>query len=276
LHGLFDRLGLVAASSVVNKPGGGGAEAWAYLERQAGSGLYLAISTPQLLTNRITGMDPLTYTDFTPVTNLYNEYVLVAARADSPLRTGRDLAARFSQASPPVSIGVAPSLGSHNHIAPALVARKAGGDPRRLRVEVFKTGTEAAAAAIDGRVDIVSATAGTLLTLVQAGKLRPLGVSAPKRLGGPLAAVPTWREQGVDVVLPSWRGVVGPRGMSPAQIAYWDDVFLRLSFNDQWLEEMRKQWWEGTNLNSVETRRFLADQYEVLKSALTELGMVTQ
>ena len=253
---MFERLRLGAASFVVNKPGGGGAEAWAYLDRTGGErpayrDQHAAAAHEPHHRRRSTH-----FSSFTPLTNLYSEFVLIAVRVNSPLKTGRDLAARLRQDSPPVSVAVAPALGSHNHIAPALVARAAGGDPRRLQVEVFKTGSDAALAAIEGRVDIVSATVGTLLEQVQAGKLRPLGLTSARRLGGPLAVVPTWKEQGVDVVLPSWRGVVGPRGMPRAQIAYWEEVFLKLSFSDEWLAEMRKRWWESTYLNSDETRSF--------------------
>jgi putative tricarboxylic transport membrane protein len=274
VRSMIEKQRLVAvASSVVNKGGGGGAETWAYLDQRRGDGHYLAISTPPLLTGRITGVDRYTYTDFTSVTILYNEYVLIAVRADSPIKTGRDLAARLRQDASSISVAVAPSLGSHNHVAPALVAKVAGGDARRLRVEVFDTGTKAGAAVADGRLDIVSSTTGTLLALVQAGKLRPLGLAAPKRLGGLLATVPTWKEQGVDVVLPSWRGIVGPRGMTPAQVAYWEEVFLKLSFNDEWLAELSKRGWDGTYLNGSETRKFLDGQFKLLKEALGELGL---
>jgi putative tricarboxylic transport membrane protein len=274
VQAMFEKLRLVAVtSSVVNKPGSGGAEAWSYLSQRPGDGHSLAISTPQLLTGRLTGADEYAYTDFTPVTILYNEYVLIAVRADSPLNTGRDLIRRLRQDASSISLGVAPSLGSHNHIAPALVARAAGGDAKKLRVEVFDTGTKAGAAVADGRLDVVSSTTGTLLAQVQAGKLRPLGLAAPKRLGGLLAAVPTWKEQGVDVVLPSWRGIVGPRGMTPAQVAYWEDVFLKLSFNDEWLAELGKRGWDGAYLNGSETRKFLDAQFKLLKEALGELGL---
>ena len=259
-------------SRVVNKPGGGGAEAWAYLNDHAGDGHYLAISTPPLLTAQITGAGAVAYTDFTPITILYSDYVMIAVRADSPIRTGRDLAERMRLDASSVSIGVAPALGSHNHMAPALIARSAGGEARKLHVEIFATGAGAADAVIEGRVDVVSSTIGTLLSRVRSGKLRPLGLTAPRRLGGPLADVPTWKEQGMDVVLPTWRGVVGPRGMPAEQVAYWEEVFLKLSFNDQWLAELRKQWWDSTYMNSSETRRFLDQQFALLKGALTELG----
>jgi putative tricarboxylic transport membrane protein len=258
-------------ASVVNKPGGSGAETWTYLDSHAGDGRVLAISTPPLLTVARAG-NP----DFTPITILYSEYVLIAVRADSPIKDGRDLAARLKRDASSISLAVAPALGSHNHVAPALVARAAGGDAKKMRVQVFDTGSAAADAVIEGRIDVVSSTVGTLLSRVQSGKLRPLGLSASKRLGGPLATVPTWREQGIDVVLPTWRGVIGPRGMSREQVAYWENVFLKLSFDGEWLAEMSKQWWESTYLSSAETRKFLDEQTALLNGALADLGLVVR
>ena len=264
---------LEVASSVVNKAGGGGEETWTYLGRFAGDGHYLAISTPPLLTNRITGASATGYTDVTPITNLFNEYVLIAVRADSPFKTGGDFAARLRQDASAVSIAFSNVPGNHNHVAPALVAKAAGGEVEKLRFEVFDTGEKAAAAVLEGRMDAVSATAGTILKSASGGKLRLLGLTAPKRLGGALAGVPTWKEQGVDVVVATWRGVVGPRGMTPAQIAYWESVFLKLSFNDEWLAELNERGWDGTYLSSVETRRFLREQYTLMEGMLRELGL---
>ena len=45
------------------------------------------------------------------------------------------------------------------------------------------------------------------------GKLRAFAVSAPKRLGGALSSIPTWKEQGLDMVEGNWRGIVGPKGL---------------------------------------------------------------
>jgi putative tricarboxylic transport membrane protein len=267
-HGL-----LTVASSVVNKAGGGGEETWTYLRGFAGDGHYLAVSTPPLLTNRITGASATSYTDLTPITSLFNEYVLIAVRADSPFKTGGDLAARLRQDPSSVSIAFSNVPGNHNHVAPALIAKVAGGDARKLRFEVFDTGEKAAAAVVDGRMDAVSATAGTILQSARAGKLRLLGLAAPKRLGGALATTPTWKEQGVDVVVATWRGIVGPRGMTPAQVAYWESVFLKLSFNDEWLAELSERGWDGTYLSSAETRRFLEEQHMLLEGMLRELGL---
>lgn len=274
VQGLFEKKRLVAVpSNVVNKPGGGGTEEWAYLGRFAGDGHYLAISVPPLLTSRITGASTITYTDVTPITNLFSEYVLIAVSTDSPLKTGRDLAERMRKDPSSVSIAFANVPGNHNHIAPALIARAAGGAVRKLRIEVFDSGDKAAAAVLDGRLDAVSATAGTVLKHARSGNLRLLGLTAPRRLGGPLASVPTWKEQGVDAVVSTWRGIVGPRDMTPAQIAYWEDVFLKLSLDDEWLAALNEQGWDGTYLNSGETRKFLEEQYTLFRGALVDLGI---
>jgi putative tricarboxylic transport membrane protein len=271
---MLGELKLVAPGAVAtNKPGGGGVEAWEYLLGRRGDGHHLAISTPPWLTNRITGSDSLDYSQFTPITTLYREYVLIAVGADSPIRSGRDLAARFKRDAAGVTIAFAPSLGSHNHIALALVARAAGADPMGPKAQVVNTAAEIAAAATEGRADIVAATAGSLLKYVQAGQLRVLGITAPARLGGPFAKVPTWREQGLDVVTPAWRGIAGPPGMTAAQIRYWEDVFLKLSLDEAWLTELSRRWWDGTYMNSAETRQFLDQQYGLMKDALTLLRL---
>src|SRR5262249_3397717 len=135
---LGERRLIDVSTSVVNKPGGGGAETWSYLGGRGGDGQVLAISTPPLLTAARTGAS-----DFTPLTILYNGYGLSAVRADSPIKDGRDLAARLKRDASSISLAVAPALGSHNHVAPALVARAAGGDARKMQVHVFSTGAAA-------------------------------------------------------------------------------------------------------------------------------------
>ncbi|MGZ8198523.1 MAG: hypothetical protein ACXWVP_09210, partial [Burkholderiales bacterium] len=53
--------------SVQNKTGGGHAIALAYLNQFAANGHYLAMSTPNLITNRLSGSNPINYTDVTPL-----------------------------------------------------------------------------------------------------------------------------------------------------------------------------------------------------------------
>ena len=83
------------AMVVTNKPGGGGAIAYTYLNQFPGNGHYLAIASKTLLTTHAMGRSPITYTDVTPIAHLIGEYIGIAVRADSAIRSGRDLIERM-------------------------------------------------------------------------------------------------------------------------------------------------------------------------------------
>ena len=107
-----------------------------------------------------------------------------------------------------------------------------------------------------------------------AGRLRVLAVSAAKRLGGAFSTVPTWKEQGADSVFSSSRGVIGPKALSAAQIAYWENVLSRVVDSDEWKKDMESNYWEGAFLTSADSRKLLKAQYDEYKSVLLDVGLV--
>ncbi|MCE9639319.1 MAG: tripartite tricarboxylate transporter substrate binding protein, partial [Betaproteobacteria bacterium] len=72
---------------VLNKPGAGNAIAWTYLNQFPGDASRIAIATPNLFTNQLMGISPLTYRDVTPLAVMLTEYIVVIVRADSPLKS---------------------------------------------------------------------------------------------------------------------------------------------------------------------------------------------
>ncbi len=264
---------LAANSVVVNKPGGGGTIAWSYLNQQAGDGHYISIAPSALMTNQLLGNSTLMYSDYTPLALLNTQYVTVSVRVDSPIRTIRDLMERLKKDPESVSISVGSRRGDANHITISMVAKAAGADVRKLKVVVFKSGAEPIPALLGGHVDILLGAGNNVLSQMETGKVRVLGISAPQRLSGVLAEVPTLREQGVDVVVPVWLAAIGPRDMNAAQIAYWDSVFANVVKTDEWRAGLKTSLMEGTYMSSAETRKFFAAQYGELKQVLTELGL---
>ncbi len=258
-------------STVVNRVGGGGNVAWTYLARHAGDAHWLQVASPTILTNYIIGTAPFTYTDYTPVALLGNQYIAFAVRPDSPLKTARDLIERLRADPAAVSIGTN-SLGSYLHIVCALTARSAGVDPKKLKLVIFQGG-ELMTASLGGHVDVIATVTSNLLPHVQSGKLRLLGISSAHRLGGVLAQVPTLKEQGIDVALANWQGVFGPPKLAPAQVAYWDSFFARLVKTDEWRRDQEQNLWESEYLNAAEYARFLKTDYEQAKAVFIDLGL---
>lgn len=273
VQSLLQNLKLVDKSTVVNKPGAGGRLGLLYLNQHAGDGHFVSVSTVPLLTNHITGASNVTYTDVTPLAQLFSEYILFAVRADSPVKNGNDLVQRLKQDPQSLSIGVT-AVGGTSHMAAGLVLSKAGGDARRLKIVVFKAGGEVTTALLGGHVDVVPAPVANLLPHIKSGKLRALAISSSRRLTGELAQVPTWREQGIDAVFDTWRGMVGPRGMNAGQIAYWDRVFSRMTQADDWKKDLAQNYWGDNYLNSSQARAYLDREYKDFKGILGDLGLL--
>lgn len=265
-----------APLNVINRPGAGYSIAWTYMNTHPGDGHYLALTALSLITNAITGTNPLTYTDVTPIAQLFTEYMVLVVRNDSPIRNGRDAVERLKRDPTAYSIALAAALGNQNHIATAVALKAGGVDVRRLKVVIFDSSALSMTALLGGHVDLVAASASNVLGHLGSGRVRVLGISSPQRLASDLAQVPTWREQGIDAVSDNWRGIVGPRGMTAAQVTYWEETFARIVETEEWKKDLEKNFLAPSFMKSAEARRFLQAQHAELKALLTDLGLAKQ
>jgi putative tricarboxylic transport membrane protein len=199
-----------------------------------------------------------------------------AVNADSPIRTGRDLIERLKKNASSVSTGFATTLGSHNHIAAGLLVKAVGGNARDLKAIAFKGSAEAITAVLGGHIDLVTTAAGNAAPHVAAGRMRVIAVAAPKRFGGILASVPTWKEQGVDLVFGGWRAIMGPKGLTTAQVAYWEGALAKATRVPEWREDLEKNYWSDDFATSQQFRKDLDKDYADMKAVLIDLGLAKQ
>lgn len=274
VQSLIQEKRLVAAPvAVVTKPGAGNSIAFTYVSQKPGDGHYLLVSTLSLSLNQLTGTSRLGFRDFTPLVTLFDEYVAIVVRADSPLKSGRDLVERLRKDPGAVSIGIT-SAGGANHLAAAIVLKAAGIDVKKARTVVFESAGKAVLAVLGGHVDMAPASASVPVAHLTAGTLRAIGITAPRRVGGAYADIATWREQGVDADFSSYRGFAAPRDLNDAQIAYWEKVFAAIDQDERWQEEAEKNLLHRQFRASRDTRKYLADLEVPLKAVLGELGML--
>ena len=267
---------LVASTvSVVNKPGAGSGIAYTYASQQPADGHTLVICSSTLLVNHIMGTSPLKYTDFTPIASLVNDYTVFAVNAASPMRTGRDLVERLKKDAKSVAIGFG-ALGLPGHISAALLNQKIGGSAKDLKAVPFKGGADATANLLGGHIDLLTTAAGNAAEHAAAGRMRVLAVAAPKRLGGALAGVPTWKEQGVDLVFGGWRAIMGPQGMPAAQVAYWEGVLRKATEFPEWKADVEKNYWGDDFVTGAQFRKDLDKEHADTRAVLADLGMARQ
>jgi len=260
--------------TVTNKPGGGGAVSLVYLNQHAGDAHFVAINSPNLIANDLNGRGAVKYREVTPLANLFSEYTVVAVRTESPLKTGRDFVESLRRDPQSLAVSTPTTLGSVNHLSFALVAKAAGVDPRKLKAVVLGSGGDAVTALLGGHIDAHTGTPSSVVRMVQGGKVRALAILAPKRIGGPYADTPTWTELGYKAVMDTWRGVIGPKGMTPAQIAWWDGVLAKAVASPVWKEALEQNTWEANYLNSAQTRKQFDAEYAEYRTILGDLGMI--
>lgn len=259
--------------NVVNRPGGGGAIAVNYIQQNAGKGSFLGVSSNTLLTNHITNKAAVDPANITAIAILINEYIAFNVKGDSPIKDARDLIGRLKTNPSSVVLGISSALGNINHIAFATVAREAGIDPRKVKTVVFNSSSASITALLGGHVDLVVGPVSIAAQKAKSGEIRVLAVTAPTRQSGALASVPTWKEIGNDAVVDNWRGIIGPKGMPPREIAFWDRAFERMFQLAEWKKDLERNHWDNAALTSAGSANYLDKTYRELKRALSELDL---
>jgi putative tricarboxylic transport membrane protein len=115
---------------------------------------------------------------------------------------------------------------------------------------------------------------GTAVPLLQTNQIRVLAITAPRRAPGVFADVPTWQEQGYNIVTSNWRSVIGPKGLTPPQIAFWERALQRMVETDEWKKDVETNHLAAEFLGSADLRKLMDRDYAQVKAFLTELELV--
>lgn len=204
-------------------PGGIGALAFdrAVSQRWSDPRSFVAFSTGSLLNLAQGKFGPHQPRDVRWLATLGTEYGAVAVRKDSRIQS-LPMLRELLRANPAAAVfGAGGGVGSQDWVKAALLVKAAGGDHRAMRFVSFEGGGQALAALKGGHVEVFCGDVLEASEAFLAGELKLIAVLAPQRLRGRFAAVPTAREQGVDLVWSTVRGVYMGPGVSDKDLAEW-------------------------------------------------------
>lgn len=153
----------------------------------------------------LTNKSPMTLQSVTPIARLVGEYEMLAVTSDSPIKTLADLIEKL-KADPRSVSWAGGSVGGTDQILAGLIGQKVGIDPKQINYIAHSGGGEAMQSLLGGHTTVGVNGYAELAPQVAAGKLRALAISSDERLPG--IDVPTLKEQGVDISLANWRGIV--------------------------------------------------------------------
>lgn len=254
---------------VNNRDGGGGLRAMAYVVEKKGDPHAIAVFTGNWLTNPLTRAEAkFTVKDMTPVVRLVLEPALVAVKADAPFKTLKDFidAAKKAPGTMKQSGG---SITSRDNVVRQLLMHDTGANWAYIS---FPGGGERIAALLGGHVNMMVIEPQEAGEHIKAGGMRVIAQVSDKRLAG-YPNVPTIKEAGYDIPnVPQVRGILMPPGVAPDVVAYYEDLFLRLSKTASWRKYLEEQQFEDGFQKSAELARFFDSYTDQMRNILKEAG----
>lgn len=254
---------------ITNKGGGGGAIAAVYAAQKRGDP-YTVVSFPtgMMLTAPLrSGLD-IGLEKFHPLALLGFDINCLMVNVDSPYRSVRELvdAAKTQPKTINVAIG---STGSTSHMFVYTLEKLTGA---RFNVVVMKSGTEAVTALLGGHVHWSTGQLSDAMPHVEVGRMRILAVASQQRLA-PLAAIPTMKEQGLDMHVAAGRSFAAPAAIPKDAAAFLEKLFERVYKSTGWQDYMARNLMEPVYMNGADYSRYLASRQPEFARFITEIGL---
>jgi putative tricarboxylic transport membrane protein len=269
VNGLLEKEKLLPVRSVVvNKSGGGGAVAAAYLAEKRGDPHTIGFFTSLWIASPLTSKEARTeFHELTPIVRLILDPAVILVKSDSPYKTLSDFIEAARKA-PGQLRQVGGSVLSRDNLIRLLLQRAAGVSWAYIP---FPGGGERVAALLGGHADIYFADAQEVREYLRTGSVRPLAQMGDRRMPV-LGEVPTVQEAGYKIpVVRSMRGVVAPPAVPRETAEYWENVFERMVKTEAWrryLEENQVE--DGFQKGAALARssaEFIAQRREIFKEA---------
>jgi putative tricarboxylic transport membrane protein len=256
--------------AVVNRPGGSGAVAFAYVAGKKGDPHYWLTATTSFLTTPLLGKSKYTYKDFTPLTNLAFDDFLVVVGANTPYMTLENLVDGARKKPGDIKVG-----GTYAPGTDALIVHLIEKEAKvKFNYIPFKSGGEAMVALLGGHIEVFLANPCEALAQVEAKKARMLGITSQKRLDL-LPDVPTLKEKGINVVAQQFRSIVAPPNLSTEAVKFYEDLFQRLAESKMWKEKyIKENMLTPDYKTSVETQKMLEKDNASCTAVLKDMKVI--
>jgi len=202
------------------------------------------------------------------VVNVFFDPMILYVKMDSPWKTLPDIIATAKQRPGTIRFGAA-TPGSVEHMIAHQIQKVA-----KIQVQpvTFEGGGDLLLAVLGGHVDLGVGEFAEVASQVQAGQVRVINSFTENRLQG--SNVPTAREQGTNIVVEKFRGLLGPKGMDPAAIAYWEQAIKRVLNKPAYRGYYTSVYLLPAYMDHNQYNLYLHKMNQTLRRYLKEIGVV--
>ncbi len=196
---------------IVNKPGGAGTLGWNELAGATPDGYTISMTGIEVILQPLYGPTKYHYPSaLEPLAQITEISLVMAIQSGQPWNNISDLIEYAKQHPGKIKFGH-PGVGSMNHIAGETFAQAAN---IQLEQVPFQSAAESTASLLGGHIQVAFVTPASVKMHMKNGTIRVLAIAGEKRLADPIFAdVPTFKEQGLDVIGSSWFGIAAPKGL---------------------------------------------------------------
>jgi putative tricarboxylic transport membrane protein len=259
---------------VYNVPGAGGTIGLSQLaSKRSGQSNELMVMGLVMLGAIQTNDSPVDLSRTTPIASLTTEAEAIAVRSQSPYRTLDDLVADMKSDPSKVSFGGG-SAGGTDQILVGLLAMAADVDPSKPKYVAYSGGGEALQSILSGSVDAGVSGVSEFADQVDAGKMRILAVSSAEPVQVAGKEVKTIRDQGLDVEITNWRGVVAPPDIKPEEREAAIQAVQRMHDSAEWKAAIEKNDWTDFFRTGDEFKAYIDSENQRVEGVLREIGLM--
>jgi tripartite-type tricarboxylate transporter receptor subunit TctC len=252
---------------VINKPGAGGLTALTQIISGKPDGYNLAYVTKSNIAKFAESGAKIKIDDLDWLALMVVDPESLIVNKNSPIRTLDQIVAD-AKAKKGAQIWVGPATGGNDHIMARKVWRALGIEAKWVP---FESGDEAMVALMGGHGAVYVGNPGDV-----AGKpdLENVVISAPKRLGGAWAQIPTFKELGVkgldDEIM--WRGFAIKKGIPDEARKFYQDLIAKVSKDPQWQKYIEEEGAEAVFYTDEKFKEYVKQDFKDFEEVLKELA----
>jgi tripartite-type tricarboxylate transporter receptor subunit TctC len=261
------------------KGGASGAEALMYMKGSEGDPHRVLIAYSLIYMLPLSAKIPFNWRDLTPVAVIAMDQFVLWDNADAP-KTVKDFIAAAKASGTPFKLGGTGSK-REDHVLTVFMEKKTGA---KFTYLPYKSGGEAATQLVGKHVDANVNNPSENLEVWRAGQVRPLCVFDSERISykGKVTDtqswndVPTCKEEGLDMQYLMLRAMFLPGKVTPEQVAFYVDLFKRITQTTEYKEYMEKQALKPVFMTGADMLKFLEQDDALNKALMTEAGFVAK
>ncbi len=272
---------ITQAITVENKPGGGQVTGTVEFANKNAKDPYalLVVSTPFILNHiKKDGNSPIGPEEVYPLVELQSDYGVIAVRADAPYNTLKELYDAVKADPTKIQFCGGGAPGTWDHLNSVLIALEYGVDITTMKYNTYDGGGEALTALLGGHATAMTSDVSSIKQYLKAGQVRVLGVSSEERLSNDdvMKDVPTYKEQGINVVTSNWRGVFAGKDIPDSAKKFWEEKLTEMCQTQEWKDELAAQGVQDTFKNAADFMAMLKAEEEMYTKIYKELGMAKE